>query len=943
MEFINCPKCNKKILGNANFCPYCGLPIVQKKGDKENDLKNQKMQNPKNTISLKNLSNVFIFFDKEYYNLFKKNHLITSKEEFCFVDKYSKYYEKLSIKENYQFVLKNTIKYKIDIYDLNNFLQKFSTIQNDIRKHNESSIESVLEENREYFDNILKDIDPNIKLDEEQRKAVVYDDNNCLVIAGAGAGKTTTMAAKVKWLVEKKGISPEEIIVISFTNKAISELRERINGILKIPVKISTFHSFAFDIVKKHKTEPPEINFNAYKIIFDMLEKAIFDDKALMRRLVYFMGFYFDITEEALEFKSLNEYHLYKSMQTYETLKSGLNEYIKVVSNQRSKKKKTLTGEYLRSIQEVQIANFLFVNGIEYKYEERYPHEIYGAKKIYTPDFTISQGEHVAYIEHYALTENYTNNRFENSDIQKYIKSIKDKRNLHNRNKTELIETWSFYNDGKHLLSHLKDALIEKGFVLKERNEEEIYKKIVDTGKDKYIYKLIIFMIKFIELYKTAGYTEYGFNTLKEHTDNPRTHLFLDIAASVYSYYQEELERQNQIDFADMINDANFYLQEMQEQNIKLNYKYIIIDEFQDIVKQRFTFTKKLSEVSGAKIIAVGDDWQSIYAFSGSDMTLFTRFIELMGHGVELQITHTYRNSQELINIAGSFIQKNTAQIQKKLLSPKKLTNPIRIKSYDDTNNLYNNTAKCITEAIGNIIDEHGLNSSILLIGRYNFDIYKVCRSNLFTQISDTKVKSVKYPKANITFLTAHSSKGLGYDNVILFNLIEGKFGFPCQIEDDPIMRLVKKNDDNMEFAEERRLFYVALTRTKNRVYLIAPNSKPSSFLIELIKDYGLEYPKNLSLAKRERFSLKCPICGYPLKYEYNNSYGIPLYICTNEPEVCDFMTNNKNHRHDIYKCPKCSDGYMIVKINKATDQVFYGCTNYNNPDNKCTNTKLIN
>ena len=259
-------------------------------------------------------------------------------------------------------------------------------------------------------------------------------------------------------------------------------------------------------------------------------------------------------------------------------------------------------------------------------------------------------------------------------------------------------------------------------------------------------------MIKFIELYKTAGYTEYGFNTLKEHTDNPRTHLFLDIAASVYSYYQEELERQNQIDFADMINDANFYLQEMQEQNIKLNYKYIIIDEFQDIVKQRFTFTKKLSEVSGAKIIAVGDDWQSIYAFSGSDMTLFTRFIELMGHGVELQITHTYRNSQELINIAGSFIQKNTAQIQKKLLSPKKLTNPIRIKSYDDTNNLYNNTAKCITEAIGNIIDEHGLNSSILLIGRYNFDIYKVCRSNLFTQISDTKVKSVKYPKANITF-----------------------------------------------------------------------------------------------------------------------------------------------------------------------------------------------
>ena len=170
---------------------------------------------------------------------------------------------------------------------------------------------------------------------------------------------------------------------------------------------------------------------------------------------------------------------------------------------------------------------------------------------------------------------------------------------------------------------------------------EEVYKKIVETGKDKYIYKLIIFMMKFIEQYKTTGYDGGGFSILRERTDNPRTLLFLDIAEQVYHHYQSVLKQRNQIDFADMINDAHFYLQEIERQNIVLPYKYIIIDEFQDIARQRFNLTKRLSQITQAKVVAVGDDWQSIYAFSGSDITLFTRFLELMGAGTELKITHT--------------------------------------------------------------------------------------------------------------------------------------------------------------------------------------------------------------------------------------------------------------------------------------------------------------
>jgi len=90
-----------------------------------------------------------------------------------------------------------------------------------------------------------------------------------------------------------------------------------------------------------------------------------------------------------------------------------------------------------------------------------------------------------------------------------------------------------------------------------------------------------------------------------------------------------------------------------------------------------------------------------------------------------------------------------------------------------------------------------------------------------------------------------------------------------------------------------------------------------------------------------DTFKLRCPLCNYPLKAEFNKNYGLNLYLCTNEPEICDFMTNSKNYLHDIYKCDKCQDGYMIVKT--SDDNVFYGCTNYDSKNKSgCKNTKAI-
>lgn len=934
MALIICPECKNQVSDRAERCPYCGLP-AQYFYDQ-----NQMRSAPDgdNNLNYSNLGNILLSFDKDYCTLFGATHYITHREKQHMNEVYREYYKTLCNKMIFQYVCNNARTFRVDIDSLKSFLTKMHTLSSDVITHNTNYVDRVLEQEKDYFDHILEDIDPVIKLDEEQRRAVITDDDHCLLVAGAGAGKTTTMAAKVKYLVEKQGIHPEEIIVISYTRKAIGELQERINRGLKIPARICTFHAFAFDIVKKFSVEPPEINFSSYEIIFDMLERSIFSNKHLMRNLVLFLGYYFDLEEDVFKFEDMNQYHLYKAAQDYETLKSGLGEYVKKVEQQRSKRVKTLTGEFLRSVQEVQIANFLYLNGIDYEYERPYPFESPTRNKKYTPDFYIHQGEHIAWLEHYALSENGYNSLFTPQQTAKYKKTIRDKRDIHARCGTKLLETWSLYNDRRPLLTHLREILEKEGFVLRPRNLTEVYQKIVDTGKDKYIYKLIQFMMNFIEQYKTTGYDEKGFKLLRKKTDNPRTLLFLDIAEDVYHHYQATLKQRNQIDFADMINDAHFYLQEIESQHLTLPYKYIIIDEFQDIARQRFNLTKRLSEITKAKVVAVGDDWQSIYAFSGSDITLFTRFLQLMGAGTELKITHTYRNSQELIDIAGGFVQKNSAQIRKQLLSPKHLENPIVIEPFDDSVKMMSSLSTKVEEIIGKIIDEFGPKSSILLIGRYNYDMYKLYKTGKFSELPGSRVKSEKYPTANITFMTAHSSKGLGYDNVVLINMFEGKFGFPCQIEDDPIIKLVMYEDKSMPFAEERRLFYVAMTRTKNRVYIATPKHKPSRFLVELIKDYKLPLSEEINMQTVDLFNLRCPVCGFPLKYEFNKNYGLNLWICTNEVEVCDFMTNDKVHKHDICKCPKCKDGFLIVRKNLKNGDIFYGCTNYYNDDHKCTN-----
>jgi len=752
MALIKCPECEKQISDKSKVCIYCGCP--QQFFNASTNVDNMAKQDTK-PFDYKEIKNMLILFSSEWRSLFSVSRYIPKSAVAKFFNDYSKYVLMLKDPLVHGYIRNNQKNIGFDQTQAQKFLDCMDKLYTKTDEHNEKYIQTTLEREKDYFDNILKAVDPNVSLDDEQRRAVVIDEDYCLLVAGAGAGKTTTMAAKVNYLVEKQGIAQSDIIVISYTNKAIDELKDRIQKKLGLTgVNVYTFHAFGYEILRKTSETPPSINKWAYKIIFDCIEKHIYTNNTLLRKLVLFLGYYFDMPDEVFRFDSLNDYCDYRAMQDFESLKSRVGDYNETIIEKRSQKHRTITGEFLKSQQEVQIANFLYLHEIEYVYEKPYPHPISNARKMYTPDFYIKQGKNECYIEHFGVTQQYQSTLFSHEQLNKYNSAIVDKRKLHKKHGTRMIETYSKYNDERELIDHLMDELKNAGFVLTARSDEEVYKKLSETARDKYVFKLIFFMIDFIEKYKMNGYDDGGFKVMRDKQKNVRTKMFLDIAEEVYKYYNGVLKANNQIDFADMINDAEKMLLEIAESRYKPSYKYIIIDEFQDIAKQRFNLTKALVDITDARVIAVGDDWQSIYAFAGSDITLFTKFLELMSEGKEMHIkgkemhiTHTYRNSQELIDIAGSFVQKNPTQIKKRLLSPKSLPNPIKVFGFEDVKGkMLHNWGDAVERAVGEIVTEFGENSSILMIGRYNYDRDRLLRFGPFTEISEEKIKSKKYP-----------------------------------------------------------------------------------------------------------------------------------------------------------------------------------------------------
>ena len=351
---------------------------------------------------------------------------------------------------------------------------------------------------------------------------------------------------------------------------------------------------------------------------------------------------------------------------------------------------------------------------------------------------------------------------------------------------------------------NLLNYIVDEYFYIIDKNNKMKVKEILGLidypysyilkSKELHSFKRLI--ITFINLFKTNNYNLDYFLKIKKDRN------IIRIIIDIYLLYEEELKSTNSLDFNDMIVEATNKVKDKYISNIK----YIIIDEYQDTSYIRYLLIREIINKTGAKIICVGDDYQSIYRFTGCNLNMFINFKKYFNHSKILKISNTYRNSQELINIAGKFIQKNKRQIYKKLKSNKHIEKPIKI--------MYgNNLDKLI-----NIVKE----KRILILGRNNFDIDKY---------NYIKKDSIKY-------MTIHKSKGLEEDAVIIINLKDDILGIPNKIKDNKILNYVNKYKCEYPYDEERRLFYVALTRTRGNIYLLVDKNNPSMFVKELVRKH---------------------------------------------------------------------------------------------------------
>lgn len=688
------------------------------------------------------------------------------------------------------------------------FISSFNNIEQNIKQHNDTIKEKRLKTYKQFFDTCLS-----YPLDKQQRQSIISEEENCLVVSSAGSGKTSSIVGKVKYLINCQNIQPEQILLISYTNKAAAELTERMNI---SGLRGYTFHKLAIEIIAKHNGQKPTICDNTDALFIQIYHSLLSDIKFRKSVIEYYTDLQIPETEE--------EKRKREQLETLAELKST-----------RIKCSVTdMDGNaiYVRSKQEENICYILTSLGVSFKYEEPYEHPVADEMHSqYKPDFSIyfdKGGEtHRIYLEHFGTDEHNLVPIWFAEDMgisyeeanKKYNDGITWKKATHKKYNTTLITTSSADFRFFDVKNELKRKLTNSGVHINELSEEEVYNIMLphDSKKEKAFIRLVV---TFITLLKTSckDISQIIGNT------TARRDLFIiqNIFIPVYNRYTEILKQKGEIDFTDAIIQATAIC----NASPSLGYKHIIVDEFQDISIDRYKFLQALRKgTPQAKLYCVGDDWQSIYRFSGSDMNLFNQFSSYFGATEISKIETTYRFGEPLVSLSSNFIQRNSKQIRKSIhpFNPNSKTE-LSFYEYDRFN--YCDIIRQIVEAIPS-------NNSIFLLGRYSFDDYYL--SKTFTSTKEGSKFYYFINNRKIEFMTVHKSKGLEADYVIILQCNKDTFGFPSQISDDPVLNNVLTESEDFPYCEERRLFYVAITRAKVQTITLYDKYCPSVFVNEFL------------------------------------------------------------------------------------------------------------
>lgn len=699
------------------------------------------------------------------------------------------------------------------------------------------------------------------KLDKQQMTCIVKDAHNHLVIAGAGTGKTTTVVGKIKFLLKSGKYKPEDILVLSFTNASASEMSQRINQETGCNIDASTFHKLGLNIITKVNGIVPKITqLNLRKFVKEQLLLNMESD-AYLNLLSSYLLYNRVVSKSEFDFKTQAEYDEYLQLNP----------------------PTTINNETVKSYGEMDIANFLTQNGIQYIYECPYAVDTrtseYGQ---YNPDFYLP--EYDIYIEYFGINKNgevpsYFKGANGMTATQTYQASMKWKRETHGANNTILIECYAYEKFDGVLLDNLKEKLVVKDVKLTPKTTKELWEQVSADG-DSILDGVIELFETVINLIKSNGYTIDTVRQLNIGNSNAQNNnIVLSLLEPIFNAYCNYLSEHKEIDFNDMINMSTKYV----EQGKYVSpYKYVIVDEYQDISKARYSLLCSMRESNDYDLFCVGDDWQSIYRFAGSDIGYILNFEQYWGSTEISKIETTYRFTQKLIEISGNFIMQNPVQIKKS------------IKGKNDTigfalGEISGYTDKFSIEFMAKKLEDLPRGSSVFFIGRYSFDAKLLSDSGLFEcQYNNVSgFLEVKYRKRidlKMSFITAHKSKGLQADYIFIINNKKSRMGFPSKIQDAAILNLLLDNCDQYPYAEERRLFYVALTRAKKKAFLVTVKNQESEFAMELKERYGEEL-------KREQW--ECPLCGGKL-LKKSGLYG-EFYGCSNYRNLgCKYKRNIK-------------------------------------------------
>ena len=652
--------------------------------------------------------------------------------------------------------------------------------------------------------------DPN--LTDEQAEAIATDEDVTLVLAGAGTGKTKIIVGKVAHLVRTEGVSPNDILVLAFNRKAAIEIVDRLSGDLST-AQVHTFHAFGRRVIADIENVKPTLEEESKlpAILKDILNELLSDPQQ-SDAAANFIASYHGAYKTVFAFDTQNEYDVYI----------------------RSVDLKTLSGVRVKSFEEMEIANYFTKHSVKFCYERPYEKRTETREyRQYHPDFFLP--DYDIYIEHHALDKCDRPPR----GWKGYKERVEWHRRTHKKYGTKLIETYSWQHQEGILLSELRTRLESEDVQFERVSQRDLVLQLAR----QLIEWLARLMAKFLNHVKTNQLSSDELLTRSsERGTLRRDKAFLEIFEQVRTRYEQRLKAEGKLDFHDLINRAAQYIS---EGSWNTSFQYVLVDEFQDISAGRMKLLKALRRNDTAYFL-VGDDWQSINRFAGSDVGLVRNCDNYLGNVAKRTLSQTFRFGDGILKPSTVFVKQNPEQTQRTLTS---------VSSAEDKGITIvsdNNPATGLQRAREDIeASARGKGHSVLVLGRYKFSEDLLQR---------------KSPREN--FSTVHGAKGREADYVIVLDLKDGRWGFPSRIENNSLLDLVLPpvSEVAYPFAEERRLFYVAMTRARIGAYLVTDSTRPSAFVRELQK-YD-------DIPQIGSFAQKCPRCGVGTLVNKKSEYG---------------------------------------------------------------------